>query len=236
VASSLELASRNIISGSVKMVYAIVYSLFLGFSLTIGSDLYYLVDRSARPRMVATLANMTDSYDLPGVFTDDNGQTIFAGAFTFLKPSASVMNTVRYMAKGCARQVDGPWYLRQLPIWTLFILVPVYSIISSLWKLQPFRSKQLVVMVVISCCSYAANKGECSSVEACAPFEYCISCQQVYIQSQRRRFCNWCVCNRYTGERLCPHISWNRVYCNGDSSKLSGAGEKMPYFNFLVFS
>ncbi|KAB5590698.1 Pheromone-regulated membrane protein [Ceratobasidium theobromae] len=158
LASSLELASRNIISGSVKMVYAVVYALFLGFSLTIGSDLYYLVDRSARPRMVAALANVTDSYDLPGVFTDDNGQIIFAGAFTFLKPAASVTNTIKYVSKGCTRRVDGPWYLRQSPIWTLFILVPIYSVISSLWKLQPFRSKQLVVMVIISCCSYAANK------------------------------------------------------------------------------
>ncbi|KAF8606958.1 DUF1212-domain-containing protein [Ceratobasidium sp. AG-I] len=159
LASSLELASRNIISGSVKMVYAIVYSLFLGFSLTIGSDLFYLVDRSARPRMAATLANITDSYNLPGVFTDDNGQVIFNGTFTFLKPAASVSNTVKYISKGCTRQNGGPWYLQQLPIWSLFILVPIYSVISSLWKLQPLRSKQLPVMVAISCLSYAANKG-----------------------------------------------------------------------------
>ncbi|KAG9124776.1 hypothetical protein FRC07_010268 [Ceratobasidium sp. 392] len=159
LASSLELASRNIISGSVKMVYAIVYSLFLGFSLTIGSDLYYLVDSSARPRMVAAINNLTDTLDMPGVFTDDNGRIIFDGAFSFLKPAASVSNTVKYVSKGCMRNMNGPWYLQQLPIWTLLILVPVYSTISSLWKLQPFRSKQLPVMVIISCASYAANKG-----------------------------------------------------------------------------
>ncbi|QRW20291.1 pheromone-regulated membrane protein [Rhizoctonia solani] len=126
LSSSLELASRSLVSGSVKMVYAIVYSLFLGFSLTIGSDLYYLVDQSARPRIAAGMANVTDSYDLPGIFTGDNGQVVFSGAFTFLKPAASVTNTV--------------------------------NIISSMWKLQPFLSKQLPVMVFISCCSYAANK------------------------------------------------------------------------------
>lgn len=158
------------------MVYAVVYALFLGFSLTIGSDLYYLVDRSARPRMVAALANVTDSYDLPGVFTDDNGQIIFAGAFTFLKPAASVTNTIKYVSKGCTRRVDGPWYLRQSPIWTLFILVPIYSVISSLWKLQPFRSKQLVVMVIISCCSYAANKGAFQLPENRTPFDCFSSC------------------------------------------------------------
>ncbi|KAG9097922.1 hypothetical protein FRC06_007011, partial [Ceratobasidium sp. 370] len=158
LASSLELASRNIISGSVKMVYAIVYSLFLGFSLTIGSDFYYLVDSSARPRMIAAANNVSDTYDLPGVFTDDNGQVVFDGVFAFLKPAASISNTVKYASKGCMRDVDGPWYLQQLPFWTLFILVPIYSTISSLWKLQPFRSKQLPVMVAISCASYAANK------------------------------------------------------------------------------
>ncbi|CAE6461475.1 unnamed protein product [Rhizoctonia solani] len=158
LSSSLELASRSIISGSVKMVYAIVYSLFLGFSLTIGSDFYYLVDQSARPRIAAGMANLTDSYDLPGIFTGDNGQTVFSGAFTFLKPAASVTNTVKYVSKGCTRRVDGPWYLRQLPIWTLLVLVPLYSVISSMWKLQPFLSKQLPIMVFISCCSYAANK------------------------------------------------------------------------------
>ncbi|KAH7336874.1 hypothetical protein B0J17DRAFT_665221 [Rhizoctonia solani] len=158
LSSSLELASQSIVSGSVKMVYAIVYSLFLGFSLTIGSDFFYLVDPSARPRIAAGMANVTDSYDLPGVFTDDNGQDVLSGAFTFLKPAASVTNTVKYVSKGCTRQVDGPWYLRQLPIWTLLVLVPLYSIISSMWKLQPFMSKQLPIMVFISCCSYAANK------------------------------------------------------------------------------
>ncbi|GAA5888536.1 hypothetical protein JCM6882_008989 [Rhodosporidiobolus microsporus] len=37
---SLELANRSIISGSVRLVYAILYSLFLGFGLSIGSEIY----------------------------------------------------------------------------------------------------------------------------------------------------------------------------------------------------
>ncbi|KAH8922489.1 DUF1212-domain-containing protein [Atractiella rhizophila] len=36
---SLELASKNIVCGSVRMVYAIIYSLFLGFGIAIGSEL-----------------------------------------------------------------------------------------------------------------------------------------------------------------------------------------------------
>lgn len=37
---SLELANRSIISGSVRLVYALLYALFLGFGLAIGSEVY----------------------------------------------------------------------------------------------------------------------------------------------------------------------------------------------------
>lgn len=44
---SLELQSKNIVAGSVRMFYAIIYSLFLGFGITIGSALYALLDPTA---------------------------------------------------------------------------------------------------------------------------------------------------------------------------------------------
>ncbi|KAF8545474.1 hypothetical protein BDD12DRAFT_721796 [Trichophaea hybrida] len=44
---SLELQSKNMVAGSVRMFYAIIYSLFLGFGITIGSALYGLVDNNA---------------------------------------------------------------------------------------------------------------------------------------------------------------------------------------------
>jgi len=45
--ASLELQSRSIVAGSVRMVYAIIYSLFLGFGITIGTALYGLIDQNA---------------------------------------------------------------------------------------------------------------------------------------------------------------------------------------------
>lgn len=45
--ASLELQSRSIVAGSVRMVYAIIYSLFLGFGITIGTAMYGLLDRNA---------------------------------------------------------------------------------------------------------------------------------------------------------------------------------------------
>ncbi|KGO73742.1 protein of unknown function DUF1212 [Penicillium italicum] len=45
--ASLELQSRSIVAGSVRMVYAIIYSLFLGFGITIGTAVYGLLDAQA---------------------------------------------------------------------------------------------------------------------------------------------------------------------------------------------
>ncbi|KAI5279733.1 hypothetical protein KEM54_004016 [Ascosphaera aggregata] len=44
---SLELQSKNLVAGSVRMVYAILYSLFLGFGILIGTALYGLMDGKA---------------------------------------------------------------------------------------------------------------------------------------------------------------------------------------------
>lgn len=44
---SLELQSKNIVAGSVRMFYAIIYSLFLGFGITLGAALYGWVDLNA---------------------------------------------------------------------------------------------------------------------------------------------------------------------------------------------
>ena len=44
---SLELQSKNLVAGSVRMFYAIIYSLFLGFGITLGAALYGWVDSNA---------------------------------------------------------------------------------------------------------------------------------------------------------------------------------------------
>ena len=44
---SLELQSRNLVAGSVRMFYAVIYSLFLGFGITLGAALYGWVDHNA---------------------------------------------------------------------------------------------------------------------------------------------------------------------------------------------
>lgn len=45
--SSLELQSHQIAAGSIRMVYAIIYSLFLGYGITVGTTIYGLIHRDA---------------------------------------------------------------------------------------------------------------------------------------------------------------------------------------------
>ncbi|KAI1070048.1 hypothetical protein LB507_007992 [Fusarium sp. FIESC RH6] len=48
--SSLELQSHNIVAGSVRMVHALIYTLFLGYGITIGASFYGMIDSNASSR------------------------------------------------------------------------------------------------------------------------------------------------------------------------------------------
>lgn len=47
VVGALELQSKNVIAGSIRIFYALIYSLFLGFGVSIGTALYGAIDRNA---------------------------------------------------------------------------------------------------------------------------------------------------------------------------------------------
>lgn len=158
VTSSLELASKNIVCGSVKMVYALIYTLFLGFGLQIGSDLYLLFDPTARHHLSTLAAKLSTTTTLIGTFASDNatdGTPPAIGTFSFTNSTNLYMKDI---VDGCYRPTSFPWFLQQFPWWTQFLIVPIFSILSSLGNLQPWKSKQLPVMVIISCASYASNK------------------------------------------------------------------------------
>jgi hypothetical protein len=139
------------------MVYAIIYSLFLGFGLTIGSDLYYIIDPHARNMRQRQVLEEQPFVSIHGTFTSENATGIppFDGVFTFTNGTNSVD---AHTVLGCYRDPSWPWYKQDFPFWSMFILVPAFSLFSSSWNLQPLRSKQLPVMVIISCCAFAANK------------------------------------------------------------------------------
>ncbi|KAL4954335.1 hypothetical protein BDW69DRAFT_205295 [Aspergillus filifer] len=60
--ASLELQSRSMVAGSVRMVYAIIYSLFLGFGITIGTAVYGLLDGNASSEYTCPASPITNEY------------------------------------------------------------------------------------------------------------------------------------------------------------------------------
>ncbi|KAL2867277.1 uncharacterized protein BJX67DRAFT_81157 [Aspergillus lucknowensis] len=60
--ASLELQSRSMVAGSVRMVYAIIYSLFLGFGITIGTAVYGLLDSHASTDYTCPPSPITNEY------------------------------------------------------------------------------------------------------------------------------------------------------------------------------
>lgn len=69
---SLELQSKNLVAGSVRMFYAIIYSLFLGFGITLGAALYGWVDSSATDK-----ATCDDGHSI-----DDKWRILFVPLFS----------------------------------------------------------------------------------------------------------------------------------------------------------
>lgn len=58
LSSSLELQSHQMNAGSIRMVYTIIYSLFLGYGVTTGTTLYGLMDRKATTQTQCPLESL----------------------------------------------------------------------------------------------------------------------------------------------------------------------------------
>jgi hypothetical protein len=120
-----------------------------------------LVDPQARHNLQALAAKLASTTTLVGTFAVDDGTNVNtthlfnSGTFTF---TDAIPLSQKYVTEGCYRPPTYPWYLSPFPWWTQFIIVPLFSVLSSLANLQPFWSKQLPVMTIISIASYTANK------------------------------------------------------------------------------
>ncbi|WVR06201.1 hypothetical protein IAU60_003231 [Kwoniella sp. DSM 27419] len=166
---SLELASKNIMSGSVRMVYAIIYSLFLGFGITIGSDLFYVLDRPARRASQAALRAAQSYVTVEGSFNANNmfnltssttGEVmpLWTGTFTFSNATTDqITSNLQQGSIICVRDPNWPWWRQGMPQLYLILFIPIFSVLLSMWNMQPLRSRQLPVMCVICCIGYLTN-------------------------------------------------------------------------------
>ncbi|KDN52600.1 DUF1212-domain-containing protein [Tilletiaria anomala UBC 951] len=152
---SLELASKNMIAGSVRMVYAIIYSLFLGFGIAIGSDLYFLLDPAARKSMYVPL---TSSTEVSGSFTLANEtMPMWNGTFSFTNGTGGSGNSLKLGNINCERDLGDPWWKSNVSAWFNFLFVPLFSLLLCMHNQQPWKSKELPVMIIIACIGFACN-------------------------------------------------------------------------------
>lgn len=107
----------------------------------------------------AVAAGITGTVVLKGIFTTDNATQNFlppVSTFTFTKTS-----TLQHQVLSCYRPPGDPWYLRTVPDWTQFFIVPMFAFVCSLCNFQPASCRSsridLAVMTIIGCASYTTN-------------------------------------------------------------------------------
>ncbi|KAJ6632256.1 hypothetical protein B0H10DRAFT_9933 [Mycena sp. CBHHK59/15] len=129
---SLEIMSRNIVSGSVRMCYAVVYSLFLGFGLAMGAGAYEKITGH-------TIVGSTDYTCSIGHPKD--------GAWYQRTPSLY-----------WGRHLLLPRLYQSLTFaLSAFLTVPMYSLFLSMWNHALCRRKEMLLLISISCIGWVTN-------------------------------------------------------------------------------
>jgi hypothetical protein len=142
------------------MVYALIYTLFLvnlgrmirfifadlsrqGFGLQIGNDFFLLLDPRTRRHLDELAANLSSTVVLTGTWVADNATEGGAsalplnGTWTF---APTISPKEEDFVDGCYRPAHFPWYLQPFPAWSAFIIVPLFSTLSSLAIFSPSKA------------------------------------------------------------------------------------------------
>ena len=127
--------------------------------------------RPARQASHAAIAAAQSYVTISGTFTPSallqsadaaiNASTTlvpFNGTFTFSNSTTdSIASNLKQGAIICVRDPSWPWYRQGMPPIYLIGLVPLFSLTLSMWNMQPLKSRQMPVMVLISCIGFLTN-------------------------------------------------------------------------------
>lgn len=152
-------------TGSLKLIWAIFQALFIGFVQTLGSDFWLRLDSTARAQRLTMIEDITRTVYTEGTLTANWTLSAIAHPIALsishtLDPQTAY-DQYNYIGVGCYRAHNWAWYLHGLPWkWTL-PLVPTFAFLLALWNLQAIRGwkdvKNIAIMVLFGCASYAAN-------------------------------------------------------------------------------
>jgi hypothetical protein len=135
-----------------------------GFSLTLGSDIAFLVNSSFREQRDQMATNIGQTISLVGTYSTINATSFLSplnGTFVLdqlVLPDEPLVK-YHYIMEGCYR--DPSWSIVFQPFtWPwLFALAPLFVLCLATLNGQGWRDwRRLLVIVVFGCCSFAANK------------------------------------------------------------------------------
>ena len=162
VSAALELSNKTMLTGSLKLVWAIFQALFIGFVQTLGSDLWLRLDSRARAQRLAMMEDITHTIYSQGLLTANwttgNITNPISLSFIHTLDPNTAYDQYNYIGVGCYRGKHWPWYLQGLKwIWTI-PFVPTFAFLLALWNLQALKSKKdvknIIIMVTFGCASF----------------------------------------------------------------------------------
>lgn len=166
VSAALELSNKTMMTGSLKLIWAIFQALFIGFVQTLGSDIWLRIDWTARAERRMMMNEITRTVYSKGALTANwTAANVEAEPIMFSVSHALDLNTdypeYNFVGVGCYRGPDWPWYIQGLDWkWTL-PLVPLFAFLLAVWNLQAMRrtadAKHVFIMVIFGCASYAGK-------------------------------------------------------------------------------
>ncbi|OCF40184.1 hypothetical protein I317_06009 [Kwoniella heveanensis CBS 569] len=152
---ALELGSKNIVAGAIRLVWAVVYTLFLSLGLGIGSEIW---DAFGPSQPSETSSSTPSMATIEGSFTSNNtywDQTFNNGTFTFTNGSSTTEQATNV---ACYRNPDWTyWWYTEPSDWWLFLLVPLFAFSLAVWFRADYRSRDMIVMVLVACAGYVVN-------------------------------------------------------------------------------
>lgn len=155
------------LTGSLKLVWAIFQALFIGFVQTLGSDLWLRLDSRARAQRLAMMEDITHTIYSEGLLTANwtagNITNPISLSFIHTLDPNTAYNQYNYIGVGCYRGRHWPWYLQGLK-WTWTIpFVPTFAFLLAIWNLQALKSKKdvknIIIIIIFGCASFAGGLG-----------------------------------------------------------------------------
>jgi uncharacterized membrane protein YjjB (DUF3815 family) len=154
--AGLEIAARQPSAGALRLVYGLIYALFLGVGLQVGSDVVLAFVPAERTRLRALAQALADTYALAGNLTGlgadgrPSGPPSMPGLWTFAGAARAPPPLAEPLAGYCPRPAGAPW-------WAPLALAPSTAALTALQHDHAWRTPAFALTVLVACAGFGAN-------------------------------------------------------------------------------